>query len=58
MAKVRNGTDLFGRPEMLYDRVDGNTDVPEYILEHPKRFRHLLDRDGEDAAFADYEPSP
>ena len=58
VARVRNGTDLFGRPEMLYDRVDGNMDVPEYILDHPRRFRHLLDRDGEDAAFADYEPLP
>lgn len=56
VARVRNGTDLFGREDMFYNRVDGNTDVPKYVLEHEDRFGHLLDRDGEDAAFTDYVP--
>lgn len=58
VARVRNGTDLFGRPEMLYDRVDGNMNAPEYIVGHPSRFRHLLNRDGADGGFVDYEPPP
>lgn len=58
VARVRNGTDLFGRPEMVYDRVEANHDVPAFVLQHPQRFRHLLDRDGKDAAFVDYEPPP
>ena len=54
--RVRKGLDLFGRPDQLYDRVENNKDVPKYVLEHEERFRHMLDRDGESAAFVDYEP--
>ena len=56
VARVRNGSDLFGRGDMLFDRVDENTDVPKYILENADRFGYMLNRDGEDAAFQDYEP--
>ena len=37
-----------------YDKVEHNMDVPQYVLQNSDRFRYLLDRDGEDAAFADY----
>lgn len=56
VARVRNGTDLFGRQDEIYDRVDENMDVPQYILDHGDRFRHMLNRDGPDGAFTDYEP--
>jgi beta-1,4-mannosyl-glycoprotein beta-1,4-N-acetylglucosaminyltransferase len=40
----------------LYDKIEDNKDVPSYITaqyEQKGRFRYLLDRDGEDAAFDD-----
>jgi beta-1,4-mannosyl-glycoprotein beta-1,4-N-acetylglucosaminyltransferase len=37
-----------------YDKVEHNMDVPPYVLQNSDRFKYLLDRDGEDAAFADY----
>ena len=54
VERVRKGLDLFGRETELYDRVEGNRDVPKYILEHPEKYGYMLDRDGEDAAFEDY----
>ena len=56
VERVRNGMDLFGREQQLYDRVEGNEDVPKYILEHSEKYRYMLNRDGEDAGFEDYEP--
>ena len=56
VARVRNGSDLFGREDMLFDRVVGNVDVPRYILENADRFGYMLNRDGENAAFQDYKP--
>ena len=52
--RVRHGIDLFGRWGQNYDRVDDNEDVPQYVLKNPERFRYLINRDAEDAAFADY----
>lgn len=54
--RVRNGKDLFGREGEFYDKVEGNKDVPKFILENEHRFKYLLDRDGDDAAFTDYDP--
>jgi len=56
--RVRHGLDLFGRAGELYDKVEGNEDVPPYLSEQYRskgRFRYLLDRDGEDAGFEDFE---
>lgn len=56
--RVRNGLDLFGRPRELYDRVQGNRDVPSHVLEgyeREGRFGYLLNRDGENAGFADWK---
>jgi len=52
--RVRNGKDLWDREGEVYDRVDNNTDVPRYLLDHADRFQYLLDRDGESAGFIDY----
>ena len=51
--RVRNGLDLFGRETEVYDRVEGNRDVPGYILEHKDKFGYLVDRDGANAGFVD-----
>ena len=57
VQRVRNGLDLFGRQGENYDRVVDNLDVPQYVLEHDSKFRYMLDRDKEDAAFLDYYQS-
>ncbi|KAK6001622.1 hypothetical protein QM012_002953 [Aureobasidium pullulans] len=54
--RVRQGLDLFGRADELYDRIEDNPDVPSFItaqFEQKGRFRYLLNRDGEDAGFDD-----
>lgn len=58
LHRVRNGLDLFAREGEVYDKVDGNRDVPEFVLgefEREARFAYLLDRDGEGAGFEDYK---
>jgi beta-1,4-mannosyl-glycoprotein beta-1,4-N-acetylglucosaminyltransferase len=56
--RVRHGLDLFGRAGEMYDKVEGNEDVPPYVSEQYRskgRFKYLLDRDGKDAGFEDFE---
>lgn len=58
VERVKQGLDLFGREGEFYDRVDENDDVPEYLkreYDENGRFAYLLNRDGEDAAFEDWE---
>lgn len=58
MDRVRNGKDLFGRKGEVYERIDDNQDVPEFILEQNRammRFRYMLTRDGESAGFDDWD---
>lgn len=58
MDRVRNGKDLFGRRREIYDKIEHNEDVPKFILAQNRlnmRFKYLLDRDGEDAGFEDWE---
>jgi len=52
--RVRNGKDLWDRDGEVYDRVDNNTDVPKFLLDHPDKFQYLLNRDAESAGFIDY----
>ena len=58
IERVRGGLDLFGRPTESYERIDDNLDVPEFIRteyrEH-ERFKYLLNRDDEHAAFEDWQ---
>ena len=53
--RVRSGRDLFGRELEGYDRIDGNQDVPHYVWQHKDKWRYLLDRDDEHAAFTDWQ---
>ena len=53
--RVRRGKDLWDREGEVYDRVEGNTDVPSFLLANRERFGYLLDRDGPSAGFTDYE---
>ena len=59
MSRVRMGQDLFGREDQIYDKIRaGQLDAPDYIVEQNKvegRFKHLLNRDGEDAGFEDWK---
>ena len=52
---IRTGKDLWDREGEIYDRLDNNTDLPSYLLEHPAQFEYLLDRDGPSAGFTDYK---
>ena len=52
--KMRKGLDLWDRAGQTYDRVDDNMDVPQYVKDNAERFHYLLDRDGPDAGFEDY----
>lgn len=55
MQKVRRGEDLFEREKEMYDRIDGNPDVPAYLQteENRKKFAYMLDRDPQNANFQD-----
>jgi len=53
--RVRKGEDLWDRPSEVYDRIDGNWDLPEPLTRATEkdRFGHMLDRDGPNAGFTD-----
>jgi beta-1,4-mannosyl-glycoprotein beta-1,4-N-acetylglucosaminyltransferase len=52
--RVKNGLDLFNRTEELYDRVESNPDIPEFIRAHKEKFSYMIDRDPANANFRDY----
>jgi beta-1,4-mannosyl-glycoprotein beta-1,4-N-acetylglucosaminyltransferase len=56
VRRVRNGLDLFDREGQIYDRIDRNTDIPEYLkgTKERERYSYILERDGENAGFRDY----
>ncbi|EEH03560.1 glycosyl transferase [Histoplasma capsulatum G186AR] len=56
---VRTGKDLFDRPSQVYQRVQSNLDVPAFLKgeAEKKRFRYMLDRDGKDGGFVDFDSS-
>ncbi|KAM7208080.1 Glycosyl transferase [Naviculisporaceae sp. PSN 640] len=55
--RIRKGRDLWDREGQVFDRVENNTDVPGFLLheENRGRFRYVLDRDGPEAGFLDYD---
>jgi len=60
LEKIRWGEDLFERREFegkeeAFDRVDGNRDIPSYLMieENRQKFAYLLDRDPPNANFQD-----
>jgi len=54
--RVRKGLDLWDREGEVYERVEGNQDVPEILREegNKERFGYMLERDGSNAGFVDY----
>ena len=56
--RVRKGKDLWDREGEVYQRIDGNTDIPELLTwqKERERFGYLLDRDGPNAGFTDTGP--
>ena len=55
VERVRAGRDLWDREGEVYDRVEGNGDVPGFLVENRERFGYMLDRDGPNAGFADVD---
>lgn len=55
LQRVRQGRDPYNRTAKIYDRIDRNPDVPQYLLQHPDKFAYLLNRDTPSANFKDYK---
>ncbi|KAK1832859.1 glycosyltransferase [Podospora conica] len=53
--RVREGRDLWDREGEVFLRIEGNTDVPGFLLENKERFGYVLNRDGRSAGFSDYD---
>jgi len=53
--RVRMGKDMFDREEEQFDRVEENMDVPQFLRVSGDRYKYMLDRDGSNAGFLDYE---
>ncbi|TVY89452.1 Beta-1,4-mannosyl-glycoprotein 4-beta-N-acetylglucosaminyltransferase [Lachnellula willkommii] len=51
--RVRQGLDLWDREGEIYDRIEGNEDVPDFLKTDREKFHYLLDRDGPSAGFKD-----
>jgi beta-1,4-mannosyl-glycoprotein beta-1,4-N-acetylglucosaminyltransferase len=51
--RVRKGRDLWDREGEMYDRIDGNNDIPELVKKERGRFGYLIDRDGPNGGFED-----
>ena len=52
LMRIKNEEDIFerkqfGKGEDIFDRVDGNLEIPGYLLkeENRERFKYMLDRD-------------
>ena len=54
LQRVRQGIDLFDRESEVYDRVEGNTDMPAFLRENGVRFNYMTDRDPPNGNFLDY----
>ncbi|KAG0648093.1 hypothetical protein D0Z07_5631 [Hyphodiscus hymeniophilus] len=51
--RVRKGKDLWDREGEVYERIEGNNDVPEFVKNERQRFGYLLNRDGPNGGFED-----
>ena len=55
LRRVRLGVDMFDRGDEVFDRVEGNRDVPGFLLgREGERFEYVLDRDPETGNFVDW----
>ncbi|MCJ1334900.1 hypothetical protein MMC09_000165 [Bachmanniomyces sp. S44760] len=57
VKRVRNGIDIFERELEAYERINNNSDVPALLKAKPEEFGYMLDRDGADAGFKDFDPA-
>ena len=55
LERVRMGLDMFGRDGSDCHRVDGNDDVPQFLLKNKERYAYALNRDPVHANFVDFE---
>ena len=55
VGRVRGGLDLFEKEGEVYERIEANSDVPGFLKTNPEEFEYMLNRDGEDAGFMDFE---
>ncbi|KAK4171853.1 glycosyltransferase family 17-domain-containing protein [Triangularia setosa] len=59
VERVREGKDLWDRPGEVYERVEGNEDLPGFLRDGGEevrgRFRYMLDREGNGAGFRDWK---
>ncbi|KAF6805368.1 glycosyl transferase family 17 protein [Colletotrichum musicola] len=53
---ARRGKDMFGRDDSIFDRIEDNHDVPDYVKRNKDKFKFLLDRDPPNGNFRDYTP--
>ena len=54
LQNVRMGKDIFERETEIFDRVDDNPDIPDFLkLDHEKKYDYLLNRDPPNANFVD-----
>ncbi|KAF9279415.1 hypothetical protein BGZ68_007945 [Mortierella alpina] len=52
------GIDLFDQPKQIYDYIEDNQDVPQYVRDNPQRFSYMLRRKGlANAGFIDVDPT-
>lgn len=55
LQRVRQGRDPYNRTAKIYDRIDRNPDIPQYLLKHQDEFAYLVNRDLPSANFKDYK---
>lgn len=53
--RFRKRLDLWDMEDEVYEKVEGSEDVPEVVLGDRKRWSFLLDTEGENGGFVDYE---
>lgn len=54
LQRVRHGIDMFDRGNEIFDRIDTNNDVPQYLLANKDRFGYTINRDPPDGNFGDF----
>jgi beta-1,4-mannosyl-glycoprotein beta-1,4-N-acetylglucosaminyltransferase len=56
LERARLGKDPFDHEDSIFNRIEENKDVPEFVLAHKEKYMYLLDRDPPGANFQDYKP--
>jgi len=53
LKRVRSGLDVFDRADSVFDRVENNPDVPEFLQKNSERYAFALNRDPPNGNFKD-----